>query len=281
MGSVYEIGLSAVADENTGAPFDNTPYLLAMYLLAASAAFGIGTEFAEGTVRSKLVMGFTKRQIFLAELISTIIEAVIVFGFVTAGVFIMGYKNYLELFSGGILLRSFGLMLGAFIVTAAVYTTVCCLIHNRAAAMLLCALICFGMFMLSDETRQSLTQPEYRIVAYGESSDEGDRIADERKEENVHYASGAARRLLTAGYYLAPPSSLYISEKLLDRFEGKFTVDDLEQYREDFKDSKETWDYDFMCGSRIDLWKYPLWGLGEFAFLTVLGMLIIKKRNIQ
>ena len=277
LGIVTQTELTVYASEETGVSFEPVPYYFSLILIAALTAFNISAEFAEGTVRSKLVMGYKKTQLFAAQLISALAQSIICFAFVTAGVFIMGYRYYFSRFSADLLVMSFGLILLSFVCMAVICTVISGLIHHRALSILLCGGACIGMIFMSSGLREKLVRPEYRIVSYSEN----DYVVDQRTEKSELYVSGVQRDIMKAGYYMTPPSSLLISEKLLNRFNEIYTAADLEKYREQFKEDIYQWDYDFSCESRIELWRYPLWSGGAVILLTVIGVLISRKRNIN
>lgn len=164
--------------------------------MAAFSGLFLGTEYSEGTIRNKLVIGHTRKDIYLSSLIISI----------TAGIAICLSFIVTTLLSGLALVGTFSkeadmkLVLQAFLLTLLITGVFCalftmCSMLNRNKS-LNCVLVIMGMFamlMVSSYIYAGLNEPEmWESYVY---EDETGEIVKGASEPNPYYVSGAKREV--------------------------------------------------------------------------------------
>lgn len=261
------------------------PFLLSLIILAFPASFGIGVEFSDGTVRNKIVSGVTKTRFYLSQLAAVITEALIMFLLTLIPYDLIVFKRLLPSGNVKIGLCSAGLILLMYIGFAVIFTFILCLTQTKVA-VLLCGALCIGLILGERWAESNLQYPEKyymgssELFLYDEKEENIiDSIVTEETAPNNSYVHDPGRYLLYAGYRLSPVSCAGIARGVSGMSPDTFNSPD--KARENFKEMEYEFDFDFMCSAYIDLWKAVVWTLGECAVLTLLGILIFGKRNIQ
>lgn len=128
--------------------------------IAVFTGLFLGTEYSDGTMRNKLIVGHTRIQVYLANLATTFIASLLMlaiwftgglFGIPTLGVWQMGAAQLLIYISASVL------MVAAL---CAVFTLVCMLSTNKAVTAVLCILILLGILFAASMFYTALCEPE-------------------------------------------------------------------------------------------------------------------------
>lgn len=196
--------------------------MLVGFLLPVVSGLYLGTEYGEGTLRNKLIVGHTRRAVYLANLVTVFATALIlslVFLAVACGVGIPlfgGLKSDWQI-SLLMLLESI-LTLGAF---SAIFTLVGHLIQNKAVMAVSCILMTFVLFYVALNAESRLREGEYLYLTtegfYTQDTGSlpesnvivgnvavGDVPVRRERIENPSYLEGQKRRLYEFLYDLNP-----------------------------------------------------------------------------
>ena len=202
---------------------DDSCVLYLFLIVAIVISWIVGREAAEGGFRNKIIIGHTKGQIFLSELILgsafSLVMAVIFFGiFFTINYFLFAY------FSTDIIVMMLLNCVLAGVCLTAMLATLCCLITNRIASAIVNMLLVFAMFLGTSEVEHALLQPEY-FESYSSTleqwTDEEGNVHSEthkieesiQKTENPAYIAEPLRTVYKIVYRISPYG--HISEHIV------------------------------------------------------------------
>lgn len=181
--------------------FRFTPYL-GLFLSVFIALF-TGTEFSDGTIRNKLIVGHKRTDIYLANLLSCFVGCIIIFlawalgglaGIPYFGLWSVGITGYFEL----LLIE----LLSVFAITA-VLVLEAQLITNKATSVAVTIFSAFGMLLLGSYFYNALCEPE-TTVSYVKISADG--MVDYGPEiANPAYIGGTLRTVYQVLLHLLPP----------------------------------------------------------------------------
>lgn len=181
-------------------------FLYAVYSGIVSSVFCslfLGTEYSDGTIRNKLMVGHSRGNIYLANLIvcsvASILMCLIYFVSATAvGTVLLGF------FVADIRIV-LGFVLCSLAMTAAyagIYTLVAMLNQNKAIAAVICVLGSFILLFVGIYVNQRLEEPKtYPVYMY---ADETGEIRSEENEPNPTYLSGTKREVYEFLYDFLP-----------------------------------------------------------------------------
>lgn len=160
-------------------------------VFAVFTSLFIGTEYNDGTIRNKLIVGHTRINVYLANLITCCTAAVIMcLGYIVA-----------YLIPGAVLIGTFQMDFTSIVLTllttfataiamTSIYTLVAMLNQSRAVVAVICLVGFFVMLFVSSYIQARLTQPEmYEAYAY---TVDGVEIVEEA-EPNPMYLRGVSR----------------------------------------------------------------------------------------
>lgn len=167
-------------------------------LAAAVLSFFLGTEYNDGTIRNKLVIGHKRYKVYLSSLILSMsvllllnlscMAASCLLGIPLLGFF---YEANLHL-----IWTALGISIFTYMAYAAVYTLFGMLIHNRSVSAIICIIGMTVMFCLSGYIRAGLSEPEYyEDYGYTFNGEEMEEIAPEDKTPNPYYLRGRKREV--------------------------------------------------------------------------------------
>lgn len=121
-----------------------------------------GTEFSDGTIRNKLIAGFSKESIYLSQFMTSIIAETLmliavyaigtIFGLILFGAMEMSVGQF-------ILIVITGVFVG--VVYVAIFHLMTMLSGNKANAAILCILAAFAIIFISVGLYNSLGEPEW------------------------------------------------------------------------------------------------------------------------
>lgn len=121
----------------------------------------IGTEYSDGTIRNKLVVGNKRQHIYLASFFTCMLSGIFLYlitflftciiGTPLFGFLIRTPAQFLPFFADGLLLC---------IASSSIYNMIAYTNCNKTHTAIICILTAFGMLFLSNMLLQCLTQPE-------------------------------------------------------------------------------------------------------------------------
>ena len=202
---------------------DDSCVLYLFLIIAIVINWIVGREAAEGGCRNKIIIGHTKGQLFLSELILgsafSLVMAVIFFGiFFTINYYVFAY------FPIDIIVMMLLNCVLAGVCLTAMLATLCCLITNRIASAIVNMLLVFAMFLGTSEVEHALLQPEY-FESYSSTleqwTDEEGNVHSEmhkieesiQKTENPAYIAEPLRTVYKIVYRISPYG--HISEHIV------------------------------------------------------------------
>ena len=160
---------------------------------AAFCSLYIGTEYSDGTIRNKLIVGHTRRAIYLSNFITCSVAGIVMCLSYIAAVAAFGLPllGLSDMSMGAIAL----LILVAFVMviaTTAMLTMLCMLNQNKAISAVVCILIMVALLLLATMINARLDEPQY-YDSYVLSDTMGNTSTE--KTLNPQYLTGAKREV--------------------------------------------------------------------------------------
>lgn len=192
----YEILLSSYGFAITATTFllENTSVIC--IFMAVFIPLHIGQEFEERTVNNKIAVGYTRKQIYITEMIVSAVYGLILLTIDTVSIFIFSAIKHLQ-FSNETTLTSFFLnfiISSICIITiSSFFTLIVMIAHRRLISIAIALMLSLFMLQIGGNTVSYLIQPEYR---YDTESNE--------MVENPLYLTGAGRTASNAHLLLSP-----------------------------------------------------------------------------
>lgn len=185
-------------NKNNGAAWtpDSTMFTYVFFapiLISVLAALFIGSEYSDGTMRSKLIAGHGRCSIYLAQLTVCAAAGIILciaytVPHVCLGLALLGDFET----SAGAILTYAGLDLALVAAFSAIFTLISMLWQNKAYSTACCILLTFIFLFAGIRIVSALNEPEY-YEAY--SYTENGVTTSEEAERNPNYLSGTARKI--------------------------------------------------------------------------------------
>ena len=158
---------------------------------AVVVSMNVGTEYGDGTIRNKLVLGLSRTQIYLSNFLIQAIGAV----GITVCAYLLGCAMGIPMF--GMPKLSAGMMFQIGIVTillcvayVSIFNMITMNISSKANAAVFCILLAFGMMFFAAYLINCLSQPEYIEQMVMKN---GQMVTETVK--NTHYLTGMKREL--------------------------------------------------------------------------------------
>lgn len=190
---------------------DGLVFIGGLYLIfAVAVCIGIfvGTEYSDGTIRNKLMVGHTRRDIWLSKfLVCAVASAVIHLLYILTALAFGG------IMLGGTTMKLSQILLCSLAsVTAMLALTACLLlfsmlIQSKAVGSVACLITVILMLFATLTIYQKLLEPEY-YDAYQYTMDSGETISVE-KEKNPRYLTGTKRKVYEFLDTTLPVSQLF------------------------------------------------------------------------
>lgn len=166
----------------------------AIVIGAFCALFGsmfFGTEYSDGTIRNKIVVGHTRTSIYIANLITSFVATLLMMlvwligalvAIPTLGFWEMGIANLIAYLFIAVMFE---------VALSAIFTFICMQSSNKAITVVVSILLFFGLLVFASMTYNSLSEPEMtsgiQITASGMEQSEPDL--------NPRYISGTKRTI--------------------------------------------------------------------------------------
>ena len=165
---------------------------------AVVGSMNVGTEYGDGTIRNKLVLGLSRTQIYLSNFLIQAIGAV----GITVCAYLLGCAMGIPMF--GMPKLSAGMMFQIGIVTillcvayVSIFNMITMNISSKANAAVFCILLAFGMMFFAAYLINCLSQPEYieqMVMKNGQMVMKNGQMVTETVK-NTHYLTGMKREL--------------------------------------------------------------------------------------
>ncbi|WP_294476876.1 ABC transporter permease subunit [uncultured Ruminococcus sp.] len=196
-------------------PGTNTLYYLvgdAYFLIILLAdiiltALAIGREFSDHTIRNKIIIGYTKSQVFLSELLTILVITIITYLLMILPFGIMTANFWMKLPVMGVV-RIVILLLLVYLAMISLTTAICFVSCNRTASAIIAILLAFGLYLTDYEIRYVLNQPEILHYETRQYDDDGNETYQKRDEPNPQYVSGTKRAVLSVINYCNPVAAI-------------------------------------------------------------------------
>ncbi len=280
-GIMFGTGHSRPVTEDFGYQLEDMPYIIAVIVCGVLAAVFIGSEFQEGTVRSKLTMGYSKTVFYISQLLFMLIVSLILFLLVTVPYFLMAYKNFFSLFSTEYLIKAFGLILLSMAGCSVLFTLVCMSIRLRTVSIIICAALAFGIDIASSQLSRDILKPEYTEAVYVEMEESGNNSCQTSTiAKSTEYIEKPLRDFMKASYFAIPISGVKQAGIIISTEIMAFSDKDKDKVTDYYEENKYLWDKDFALETHFELWRYPAWLIPEMIVLTAAGVIIFRKRNL-
>lgn len=175
--------------------FDDAVLAYVTFIGCCSALFCslfLGTEYSDGTIRNKMIVGHTREAIYLSNWFISIFAAILM-----AAAFILSYSILgsflLEEPEASVREMIFYMVISLFTITAyaSLFNMLSMLISKKSASAVICLLVFLGLMMLALIIRARLEAPEF-FTPYSFTIN---GIEQMEPTPNPHYLQPAARRV--------------------------------------------------------------------------------------
>ena len=198
--------------------FDLTAYM--GFFLAAFIALFIGTEYSDGTIRSKLTVGHARGSIYLSNLFVCAIASMV---FIAAGMVgglvgvpVLGFWTL----GAAEVATAFVIAFLAGIALTAVLMVVSMLTSNRAAGVVICIFLFLGLLLLASFLYNNLLEPEMHsgmIITI-------DGIQAAPPEPNPTYVAEPLRSVYIALLNILPTGQMALLANISDSAQEGLTI---------------------------------------------------------
>ncbi|SDB51137.1 hypothetical protein SAMN02910317_02632 [Ruminococcaceae bacterium FB2012] len=267
------------------------PFAAALIAVCVSAAFGICPEFAYGTVKNKLIHGCSKLGFCISHLAAVLTECLIFCLLAWAPYRIIAHEKYFSLYSSEVLVRAFGLIFASMLMISLLTFAVCITVRKTAFVMIVCAFLFLGLSWSADRLENELHLPVYTLengeddMIYRPETDSWEYVVIREPDKVPYpwYVDGVKRKVYYAAYVLNPMTCLKCGQDYLHKSDDCFTLEGREYFIENHEYYNDTYIYnkEFERDYKLNNIYYPLWSGSLTLLLTVIGVLISRKRNIN
>ncbi len=183
--------------------------LYMIFVIAVLVSIFVGTEYSNGTIRNKIIVGHTRWNIYFSKLIVCAVADVIIHLLCVVAVLIFG-----SIFIGGITLPPAKIFLMMLVSASSILALTACLlllsmsIQSRAYGGVVCLLATLIMMFASMSIYQRLSAPEY-YDGYAYTDENTGELIEVEREKNPRYLTGRKRELYEFLNDFLPVSQLY------------------------------------------------------------------------
>lgn len=167
----------------------------------------LSSEYGDGALRNKLIVGRTRPQIYLANLtVNCLYGTAACLAAVVAGLCVgVPLLGWFQNAGPGKIMLYVLLALATTWVCAALYTFLSMVVASRGVAITLCILLAFGLILLGQYLYLALSQEEVLTALF--YTDTGEMAVSE--QPNPAYLTGFARQVYQFFYELTPGGQAY------------------------------------------------------------------------
>lgn len=216
-----------------------------VFFASIFAALYLGTDYSNGTLRNKLIIGHKRAEIYLSNLITTAAGCVMMFAAAWLGVLITGLCLGGEIgMPAGELAFKMLICISAAIAVSAIFTLLGMLLSSKSTIITITLVSAFVLIVGAAVIESMLAEPEY-VQGY-EMTVNGSVVPTEQ-EPNPLYVSGVKRGILQTVNEVLPSGQIMLMEMGVSRHA------------------------EFM----------PLYSLGVLAAFTVVGGAVFRKKDLK
>ena len=212
---------------------------------AAFCSLFIGTEYSDGTIRNKLVVGHRRSNIYLSMLLVSIAAGILMSLTYLAVTCILGIPLFGMFHMAPT--TALALLLCSFVMTAAfcgIFTLLCMLNQNKAVSAVLCIVLAFLLLFAAVYIQSRLEEPEL-YSGYSLSVDGSIQMSD--PEPNPFYLQGTRRQIYEfLNDFLPGSQGILIAQSITTH-----------------------------------LWRLPLYSLLIAAITTGIGICLFRKKDLK
>ena len=170
--------------------------ILIPVILSVFCSLFLGTEYSDGTVRNKIIVGHRRIDIYFANLVTNFLAGLLLVVVYFAAILIVGIPLLGFLKSEGIeILLCFAVFLGLLCAFTAVFTMVGMVIANKASGAVICVLGVFLLLLAATFIQSRLIEPKYYTnIQYSINEEGGGTKGEETRERNPFYIEGTKRK---------------------------------------------------------------------------------------
>lgn len=220
-------------------------YQVLGFILAAGISLIVGTEYSDGTIRNKLIVGRTRTQIYFANLIASAISSCVVLlvhGVITFGVGYFLWGNFQMAPEQAI--TAFLCALLTTFVYSALFVSISMNCSNKAITAVVSMLLVLGLIYLTAGIGNALMEPE---MVYNDVVFSVDSIQFGEEIPNPAYVAGLQRIVYEFIYDFLPTGQL------------------IQMYTLDF--------------TRCARW--PIFSVVFLVLMTSVGFLVFRRKDIK
>ncbi|MBQ8174968.1 MAG: ABC transporter permease subunit [Clostridia bacterium] len=197
---------------NLEIPIDNILFLGTLvigFAIAIFTSFFVGTEYSDGTMRSKVVVGHNRSMIYLSHFLTTTFAAVFMMVIGTAVIVVVGIP-WMGSFvtSCTILLPQILCCLLSIVALNAMILLLAMLIPSKAICAIVCLVLVMVMTNMISPTLWSKLEADPIIPEMSYTDSEG-VVHTQPEQPNPHYATGTTRTILQLCYDMLPTAQMY------------------------------------------------------------------------
>lgn len=273
-----EIRFREFTDYEFANPFDNVlfGYSLAIGVLCAIfISLFLGTEYSDGTIRNKLIVGKTRASIYFSNLITNIAAALFMclcyLGSVCAVGIPLCDKIDMEI---SLVLKIIAASLVMVIAFCSVCTMLSMIIQSKAIMAIISITSIFVLMFGSAIISNRLNQPKNFV--YSEITDGVEKVIS---EPNSYYVGGTKRKVY-----------IFLNDFLPTSQSIKFYQNSALNVEEDNKSENQTLNTDISADENIlnmieekesHLWTLVLYSSINIVITTAIGLFVFQKKNIK
>lgn len=165
--------------------------VLIFILSSVFTSLFVGTEYSDGTIRNKIIVGQNRRSIYLSNLIVCIVACMLmcvayIIPQLCIGMPLLGSFEA----RGGVVVLALLVILLMMMAVTSLFTLIAMLCQNKAVTAIACVLTAFALLFMGLQVISALNEPEY-YNGYSITTD-GTTVTEEAKK-NPNYLSGGKR----------------------------------------------------------------------------------------
>lgn len=182
-------------------------------LLAIFAGLFLGTEYSDGGLRNKLIVGHTRTAVCLSDLLTCITAGLMIFAVQFSVDLMLGLaREYRQTVPTEEIVSRILICIGAILALSALFTLLGILVSGKSSSVTAAICLALAMTVGSSLILTGLAEPEYLApltIAYPDEIDEnGEPRVETITEKNPDYVGGALRQTFETLNDLLPSGQL-------------------------------------------------------------------------
>lgn len=215
--TIFSIGLallmiySGYSDMKKYGEITNIEQLMLNYstmigiVIAIFTSLFLGVEYSDGAIRNKISVGYKRENIYLSNLIITIITSLFSYILFIIVVCIGGLPLFGKItISMSTLLMLIGCIFVSIMAYSSIFTFIAMMISNKTITAIVTIMLAFGMMFYSLMIFDMLSQPEYIDALIVK-----DGVQEIINTKNNHYLEGEKRKVLQLSIDIIPTGQMF------------------------------------------------------------------------